>query len=416
MDDIEDVARMRREDEEDQRGPTGSSDSEPSDEDEDEDREEHEENEEEAFDVEEELLIAESEEEVNGTIDDNDGEGTSVDSSEDNDDGKRSPGSSFQARLCKIRERGWGKLSKVARQISDDGFASWKGGADGDGLPAQINARCQDILEEHSDIISGHNRKQRKQLFRNLHQGYVDEYNLEEPMDTQSVSLPVKKVKRKAGYFVDEPQAQSRLQVAVDPFSNHKGGKKARKAMLAASKLNPEDLVSMVPNAIVDMASLEAQIRRFVGDIGGKSSMALPAMDKASRKKVDELAAAFGLSSQSKGNGVRRYTTLMKTTRTGIVKEGELKAILKRFRNTFDRAYDRKNGGDSKGRLPRHREGDEVGKEASKIGQSNIGFRMLASMCSEGDRIGGNASVGIDSEAPVTPIIKNSKLGLGATR
>ncbi|KAF9234290.1 CHAT domain-containing protein [Melanogaster broomeanus] len=64
--------------------------------------------------------------------------------------------------------------------------------------------------------------------------------------------------------------------------------------------------------------------------------MTLPAMDKASRKKVHELAAAFGFSSQSKGNGVRRYTTLMKTTRTGIVKEGELKAILKRFRNTFD--------------------------------------------------------------------------------
>ncbi|KAF9232564.1 hypothetical protein BU15DRAFT_54890, partial [Melanogaster broomeanus] len=429
MDDIEDEARMRREDEEDQGGPTGSSDSEPSDEDEDEDREEHEENEEEgAFNVEEELLIADPEEEVNPATDDNDGEGTSVDSSED-DDGKRSPGSSFQARLRKIRERGRSMLSKVARQVSDDDDSD--DSLDDEEFTAQIN----DILEEHSDIVTGHNRKQRKQLFRNLHQGYVDEYNLEEPMDTQSVALPVKKGKKakaKAGYFVDELQArwerdrakkaeykrqrhEARLQAAVDPFSNHKGGKKARKAMLAASKLNPEDLVSMVPNAIVDMASLEAQIRRFVDDIGGKPSMALPAMDKSSRKNVHELAAAFGLSSQSKGNGVRRYTTLMKTTRTGIVKEGKVKAIMKRFGNTFDRAYYRKNGGDSKGRLPRHREGDEVGKEAPKIGESNIGFRMLASMgWSEGDRIGGNASVGI--EAPVAAIIKISKLGLGATR
>ncbi|KAF9234278.1 hypothetical protein BU15DRAFT_35937, partial [Melanogaster broomeanus] len=130
-------------------------------------------------------------------------------------------------------------------------------------------------------------------------------------------------------------------------------------------------------------------IRRFVDDIGGKSSMALPAMDKASRKRVHELAAAFGLSSQSKGNGLRRYTTLMNTMRTRIVKEGRVKAIMKRFGNTFDRAYDRKNGGDSKGRLPTHREGDEVGKEAPKIGESNIGFRMLASMgWSDGDRIG----------------------------
>ncbi|KAF9241761.1 hypothetical protein BU15DRAFT_60664 [Melanogaster broomeanus] len=104
----------------------------------------------------------------------------------------------------------------------------------------------------------------------------------------------------------------------------------------------------------------------------------------------------------------------MNTMRTRIVKEGRVKAIMKRFGNTFDRAYDRKNGGDSKGRLPTHREGDEVGKEAPKIGESNIGFRMLASMgWSDGDRIGGNASVGI--EAPVTVIIPNSELGLGAT-
>ncbi|KAF9234303.1 hypothetical protein BU15DRAFT_79190 [Melanogaster broomeanus] len=319
------------------------------------------------------------------------------------------PGLSFQARLRKIWERGRSKLSKVARQVSDDddsddslddGFPPWTRGADDEEFTAQIN----DILEEHSDIVTGHNRKQRKQLFRNLHQGYVDEYNLEEPMDTQSVSLPVKTEYKRQRH-------EARLQAAVDPFSNHKGGKKARKAMLAASKLNPEDLVSMVPNAIVDMASLEAQIRHFVDDIGGKSSMALPAMDKASRKKVHELAAAFGLSSQSKGKGVRRYTTLMKTTRTGIVKEGKVRAIMKRFGNTFDRAYDRKNGGGSNGQLPRHREGDEVGKEAPKIGESNIGFRMLASMgWSEGNRIGGNASVGI--EAPVTAIIKNSKLGL----
>ncbi|KAF9234308.1 hypothetical protein BU15DRAFT_52788 [Melanogaster broomeanus] len=413
---------MRREDEKDQGGPTGSSDSEPSDEDEDEDREEHEENKEErAFNVEEELLIAEPEEEVNPATDDNDGKGTSVDSSED-DDGKRSPGSSFQARLCKIRERGRSMLSKVARQVSDSDDSD--DSLDDEEFTAQIN----DILEEHSDIVTGHNRKQWKQLFRNLHQGYVDEYNLEEPMDTQSVSLPVKsnKVKAEAGYSVDELQArwernrakkaeykrqchEARLQAAVDPFSNHKGGKKARKAMLA-------DLFSMVPNAIVivDMASLEAQIQLFGDDIGGKSSMALPAMDKASWKNVHELAAAFGLSSRSKGNGVRRYMALMKTTKTGIVKEGKVRAIMKRFGNPFDRAYDRKNGGDSKGQLPRHREGDEVGKEAPKIGESNIGFRMLASMgWLEGDRIGGNASVGI--EAPVTAIIKNSELGLGAT-
>lgn len=44
---------------------------------------------------------------------------------------------------------------------------------------------------------------------------------------------------------------------------------------------------------------------------------------------------------------------------------------------------------------------------------SNIGFQMLAAMgWSEGDRIG--ATGGLD--APLTAIIKNTKLGLGATR
>ncbi|KAF9230244.1 hypothetical protein BU15DRAFT_83877 [Melanogaster broomeanus] len=170
MDDIEDEMRMRRKDEEDQGGPTGSSDSEPSDEDGDGDREEHEENKEErAFNVEEELLIAEPEEEVNPATDDNDGKGTSVDSSED-DDGKRSPGSSFQARLCKIRERGRSMLSKVARQVSDSDDSD--DSLDDEEFTAQIN----DILEEHSDIVTGHNRKQAEQAVPpTFHQGYVDE-------------------------------------------------------------------------------------------------------------------------------------------------------------------------------------------------------------------------------------------------
>jgi len=52
-------------------------------------------------------------------------------------------------------------------------------------------------------------------------------------------------------------------------------------------------------------------------------------------------------------------------------------------------------------------------QEAPKIGQSNIGFKMLQSMgWLEGDRIG--VSGGLD--APLIALIKNTKLGLGATR
>ena len=50
---------------------------------------------------------------------------------------------------------------------------------------------------------------------------------------------------------------------------------------------------------------------------------------------------------------------------------------------------------------------------APKIGQENVGFQMLASMgWAEGDRIGVTGGL----EAPIAAIIKNTKLGLGATR
>jgi len=111
----------------------------------------------------------------------------------------------------------------------------------------------------------------------------------------------------------------------------------------------------------------------------------------------------------SKGQGPTRYTTLIRTTRTRV-NEGKIKAVMKRYGEKASRGEKPKGG-----RMPRHRDGDEVGKEAPKIGESNVGFRLLASMgWQEGDRIGGTASVGI--EAPLTAIIKNSKLGLGATR
>ncbi len=50
---------------------------------------------------------------------------------------------------------------------------------------------------------------------------------------------------------------------------------------------------------------------------------------------------------------------------------------------------------------------------APKIGVSNIGYKMLATMgWAEGDGIG--LSGGLD--APLKAIIKNTKLGLGASR
>lgn len=152
------------------------------------------------------------------------------------------------------------------------------------------------------------------------------------------------------------------LAAAADPLTMHKGGKKGRKAMLAAARLESH---TEVENRIVDFASLEAQIRRFLFDIGGKDTMALPPCDKATRKRIHELAEAFSLKSQSKGKGAGRYTTLVKTSRSGLgINEKKVSRILKTSKgNTWD-APDGGKGKD-KGRvqsLAKHREGEEVGK------------------------------------------------------
>ena len=154
------------------------------------------------------------------------------------------------------------------------------------------------------------------------------------------------------------------------------------------------------PNAIVDPDSLIKQITAFVSNLGGPTMMSLPPMEKTARAKVHQIAQAFKLKSVSKGKGEARYTTLHKTSRTIAVFEVDERKVSRALRGL---------GG---GKGPRHKEGDEVGKEAPKIGEGNIGFKMLSTMgWSEGDSIGVSGGL----EAPLTAIIKTSKLGLGAT-
>ena len=149
----------------------------------------------------------------------------------------------------------------------------------------------------------------------------------------------------------------ARLENAADPLGKHKGGVKGRKAMKAAARLDPE--ITAIHNRVIDMVTLVQQIRRFITELNGPSSLSLPPADKGTRKQVHELAIAFNLKSISKGKGGARYTTLIKTSRTGIaVDEKKVGRIVRRNR-----------GGEFVDRAERHRypkfsqkEGDEVGK------------------------------------------------------
>lgn len=134
--------------------------------------------------------------------------------------------------------------------------------------------------------------------------------------------------------------------------------------MQAAAKLDPT--INVIPNRVIDMVTLVQQIRRFIAEIGGPSTMSLPPTNKETRKNIHEMALAFNLKSQSKGYGDARYTTLWKTTKTGtFIDERKVDKIVRRSGGMGARGdsfISNKKGRGGPVVMPRHREGEEVGK------------------------------------------------------
>ncbi|KAL1945851.1 hypothetical protein VTO73DRAFT_1853 [Trametes versicolor] len=345
------------------------------------------------------------------------------DDEEDDSDDEETPKRGFQARLERLRSstsKGKGKArAKDSDDSSDEAMSVQMTWADED---EDFIDTIEAILLENQDILQSRNRKEKKKLFNAIRDGT---FQVESDKFTDSMT-PARRAKDK-----DMPpelreqwekdrakkaenkrkRALERMQLAADPLAQHKGGKKGRKAMLAAARADAD---ADLPNRVTDLVSLEQQIRRFLADIGGSNTMALPPANKETRAQVHQLAMAFNLKSQSKGKGNTRYTTLTKTSKSGVgIQEGKIRRIL---REATGGAWQGPGGG-GKGRsktmsLATHREGEEVGKEAPKIGASNMGFKMLAAMgWTDGDRIG--LSGGLD--APLTAIMKKTKLGLGAS-
>jgi R3H domain len=141
-----------------------------------------------------------------------------------------------------------------------------------------------------------------------------------------------------------------RVAAAVDPFTGHKGGKKARKARLAAASAVPMNLETVVQH-----------MRRFVADIGGSNTLSLPPMDVEMRKSVHQLAHAFNLKSRSQGKSNNRFTTLMKKTLSGVgVNEKRIARVLGKLPSGHVTHGDRKAKGRAGERRPR--DGEVVGE------------------------------------------------------
>ncbi|KAI0358703.1 hypothetical protein OH77DRAFT_1421143 [Trametes cingulata] len=363
-----------------------------------------------------------SEERQNDGEDDDEDEDEDEDEEEESSDEDETPKRGFQTRLERLRARSAKGKGKAVAAASDSDDSS------DEAMSVQMTWADEDedyfdeieaILEENQHILLSRDRKAKKELFTAIRDGQFERDMFADMM------APAKRAKEK-----DVPpelrdqwekdrqkkaenkrkRALERMKLAADPLATHKGGKKGRKAMLAAARAADD---ADLPNRITDLVTLEQQIRRFLADIGGRDTMALPPCDKETRKKIHELAGAFNLKSQSKGSGQSRYTTLIKTSKSGIgINERKIRRILKQATNGTWEGPESGRGRSKAVSLAKHREGEEVGKAAPKIGESNIGFKMLAAMgWSDGDRIGLSGGL----EAPLTAIMKKTKLGLGAT-
>jgi R3H domain len=158
-----------------------------------------------------------------------------------------------------------------------------------------------------------------------------------------------------------------RSAAALDLFRTGKGSKrkKARKARLAAASATP-----MSPETVVEL------MRQFVADIGGARTYPLPPMERKMRKTVHELAHAFKLNSKSKSSHAARFTTLTKTTLSGMnIDEKAITRILGQ-----PSSYESHEGGKGKGRPRagriRPRDGEVVG-EVRFFCREQLGAELL---------------------------------------
>lgn len=153
-------------------------------------------------------------------------------------------------------------------------------------------------------------------------------------------------------------------QNSLKPKERKKLRKKSELQLLQAGLLAPAS--SSTPR--LELVDVEVLLREYVADIGNDSPLKLPPLDKETRAKIHQLAHAFHLRSKSQGYGEDRFITLFKTSKTGMpTKEWQVDKLLR--------------GRSQQGRhIVRHKEGDEVGKSAPKISEGNLGFKLLQQM------------------------------------
>ncbi|KAF9510632.1 hypothetical protein BS47DRAFT_57315 [Hydnum rufescens UP504] len=335
---------------------------------------------------------------------------------------------SFRTRLTKVRSSVARALSRLTDSDSmddtsddgdDDNFGTQPTWADRDDA---VIAVMQDVVDSDAELLSGRSKKKRKQVFKAIQNGDLDAVEDIHNRNNDVAQGKGKKKKKEGAYVPPElkdqwrkdqekkakykkDRAKERMLASMDLLPSRKSGKKKNKLGKRISEEPQPAEGETTP--IVDLRSLVSQIRVFLADLGSSKTMVLPPMDKPSRARVHSIASCFKLKSQSKGWGSARYTTLIRTTKSGVsVDERKISWLLEGKGFGLGTPFSRPQG------PVRHRDGDVVGSKAAKIGESNVGFRLLRQMgWSEGEHIGVTGGLA----DPLRIVIKNSKRGLGSS-
>ncbi|KAG9099388.1 hypothetical protein FRC06_005309 [Ceratobasidium sp. 370] len=386
MDDIKDKEMLRQEDEDEGESESGSNES-----DKDEDSDEY---------------VDEDEEELNRII--TAAEAELADSDEESDDDMDE---SFGVRLARMRQiAGRNRTGKGKK-----GKGKGKGRMDDDSDDDEIQMSGFSWAEKDEAYIAAIQEQLEEELFlkRERKRGITGP-----PMSPASrgknkhvpIALQAQWERDRAKKAENKRLRALQRQIAAQEAPKRGSGPKSK----AAFMFNNSGAVSSLP-------ALEPKLRAFVANLG-MHTMALQAMDKESRRRVHLLAECFGIKTASKGSGTGRYVTLIRTSRTGLaIDEARIRRLIRAADAedgggaSFNQAYYRGDGeGGNKGKAKiKTRDGEVIGRTAAKIGGDNIGHQLLSRMgWSEGDRIGKSGGIA----DPLVAVMKNTKLGLGATR
>ncbi|CAE6448867.1 unnamed protein product [Rhizoctonia solani] len=400
MDDIKDKEMLRQEDEDDELHDVDSEgDSEDEDEDEDED----------ADDL--DMALAAAEGEFVESDDDIIVELIGEDDSDDSDDIE----GSFRTRLNRLREStpGRGKKGKKAKKAKKKkGKGKGKGRVDDDSSSSDdfrlaTSGFSKADLDE--DFIAG------------LEDQFAEDMQLKRERKRGIISPPLSPASRKKNIPAE-------LQAQWERDRQKKAENKRLRALqrqVTALENSPKrgagSKAKFLFNSgpLLTLSDVETRLRSFVNNLA-QNNMAFPAMDKESRRRIHLMAECFKISTTSKGKGVGRYVTLKRTSRTGIgIDEKKIRRLVNAANEAegggavaFNKAYYRRvDDGPAKSKI-KTQDGEIIGHKAAKIGEDNVGHKLLSKMgWSEGDRIG--MSGGLSD--PLQAVMKRSKLGLGAT-